>query len=356
MPQNRGSGPRTRRLGAVVAATALVAVVTPAVAQAQEESGSDSSSPAQTGNSSVDNVIGLIPEEIVIGSPGFGGGSEALRDTGSGVIPDAALSAGQSVGSVAPLGSLGVAGGSAAASVASSGSLPGSVYANATGSIGSGTIGIGSLQISEFAIGAFALQGLGLYINTLAARQEAGTLSPEDLIFWNNVVVGSAQGGELLEDAADAAGTELPGALAGSIDAVQRSALEDPFEMQDRIRAEAEADAAEAEGTAAGADEAQGGDDDEVGDSPATTTGTERGMPTEAGAPMPALTAATDPVEPAGSPAESARGQVESAAQERSAAPATLATTGVETTAIAGLAVVSLLLGTLLLAASRRRA
>ncbi|MFN3339793.1 MAG: hypothetical protein ACK40Z_08855 [Dietzia sp.] len=340
MPQNRGSGLRTRRFGAAVVAAALAAVASPAVGQAQDASGS---LPEDTGNGSVDSVIGLLPEEIVIGGPGFGGGSEMLRDTGSGIIPDTALSVGQVIGSVAPLEALGVAGGSAAASVASSGSLPGSVYANATGSIGSGTIGIGSLRISEYAIGALALQAFGAYINVLAARQEAGTLTPDELVFWNNVVVGSAQGGALLEDAADAAGTELPGGLAGSIDAVQRSALENPFEAQDRIRAEAEA---EAEAEAAAESEGAVQDDDEVGDSPAATTGDARVIPTGAGAGMPALTAATVPVEPAA--------QVQ-AAQERNAAPATLAATGVETTAIAGLATVSLLLGTLLLAGSRRR-
>lgn len=334
MPQTRGSGLRTRRFGAAVVAAALAAVATPAVGQAQDTSGS---LPEDTGNGSVDSVIGLLPEEIVIGGPGFGGGSEVLRDTGSGIIPDTALSVGQVIGSVAPLESVGVAGGSAAASVASSGSLPGSVYANATGSIGSGTIGIGSLQISEYAIGALALQAFGAYINVLAARQEAGNLSPDELIFWNNVVVGSAQGGALLEDAAGAAGTELPGALAGSIDAVQRSALENPFEVQDRIRAVAEAEA-EAEAAA----DAQDGDDDEVGDSPAQTTGDAQGIPTGAGAGMPALTAATDPVAPA--------------SQVPTEAPATLAATGVETTAVVGLAVASLLVGTLLLVASRRRA
>ncbi|MBB1031623.1 hypothetical protein G6027_12130, partial [Dietzia sp. SLG310A2-38A2] len=110
MPQNRGSGLRTRRIGAVVAATALAAVATPVVAHGQDTSGSDSSLPTQTGNSSVDGLTGLIPEEIVVGNPGFGAGSEGLRDIGSGVVPDAALSAGQVLGSVAPLEALGSAG------------------------------------------------------------------------------------------------------------------------------------------------------------------------------------------------------------------------------------------------------
>ncbi|MBB1033174.1 LPXTG cell wall anchor domain-containing protein, partial [Dietzia sp. CQ4] len=42
-------------------------------------------------------------------------------------------------------------------------------------------------------------------------------------------------------------------------------------------------------------------------------------------------------------------------ARAQASGPATLAATGVETTAIAGLATVSLLLGALLLAGSRRR-
>lgn len=352
MPQNRGSGTRTRRFGAAVVVAALAAVQASATVQAQDATGS---LPESTGNGSIDTAIGLLPEEIVIGGPGFGGGSDVLRETGSGIIPDAALSVGQVIGSVAPLESLGVSGGSAAASVASSGSLPGSVYVNPVGSIGSGTIGIGSLAVSEYAIGLLAFQAVGAYVTVLAARQEAGTLTLDELTFWNNIVVGSAQGGALLEDAAGEAGTELPGALAGSIDSVQRSALENPVEMQDRIRAEAEADAAaeaeDGDADAQAAGDATGDaaventgentgtpiDDDEVGTSP-DTVGVQA-MPIGAGDGMPVLTAATAP--DAGSPA---------------AAPATLAATGSETATVAGLAVVSLLLGGFLLAASRRRA
>ena len=352
MPQTRGPGSRTRRAGAAVVAAALAAVAIPATGQAQEATGSVIE---ETGNGSVDAVLGLVPDEIVIGGTGFTGGSEALRDTGSGVIPDTALSLGETLGSVAPLEAVGVAGGSAAASVASSGVLPGSVYANATGSIGSGTIGVGSLRISEFAIAGFAFQAFAAYISGLAERQEAGTLSPDELVFWNNVVVGSARGGALLEEAAGAAGTELPGGLAGSIDAVQRSALENPFEAQDRIRAEIEAQA-EAEARAengeeagAGGEDAAGaatrvgdeeGDDDEVGASPAGTARTP-GAPTGAGTGIPTLAAATGAVAPV--------------AQGQTGGPAVLAATGVETTAVAGLAAVSLLLGTLLLVATRRR-
>lgn len=353
MPQTRGSGLRTRRLGAAVVVTALAAVATPATGQAQDTTGT---LPEETGIGSIDNVIGLLPEEIAIGGPGFGGGSDALRDTGSGIIPDAALSAGQVIGSVAPLQSVGVTGGSAAASVASSGSLPGSVYANPVGSIGSGTIGVGSLVISEFAIGALAFQAVSAYITVLAARQDAGNLTTDELTFWNDVVVGSARGGGVLEDAADATDTELPGALAGSIDSVQRSALENPVEIQDRIRADAAAEAA-AEGgeegetqdgeaaVRAGGDTAEettgettgtSRDDDEVG--PAPAAGGVHAAPAGTGEAMPALTAAT------------------AAAQAPAAAPATLAATGSETATVAGLAAASLLLGGLLLAASRRRA
>ncbi|MBB1024363.1 hypothetical protein G6019_07945, partial [Dietzia sp. DQ12-76] len=220
MPQNSVSGLRARRIGAVVAATALAAVGIPAAAHGQETSGSDSSLPTQTGNSSVDGLIGLIPDEIVIGNPGVGAGSEGLRDLGSGVVPDTALSVGQVLGSVAPLEALGSAGGSAAASVASSGSLPGSVYVNPTGSLGSGTIGLGSLSIPEYLFPVLSVQLAGGYFAAMAERQEAGELYPHELSFWHDVVVGSAEAGGALEDAAAGAGTELPGGLAGSIDAV----------------------------------------------------------------------------------------------------------------------------------------
>ncbi|MEH6820021.1 hypothetical protein [Dietzia psychralcaliphila] len=347
MPQNRLPGLRARRIGAVVAATALAAVVTPGVTHAQDTSGSDSSLPTETGNSSVDGLTGLIPEEIVVGNPGFGAGSEGLRDIGSGVVPDAALSAGQVLGSVAPLEALGSAGGSAVASVASSGSLPGSVYLNPTGSIGSGTIGLGSLSIPEYIFPVLSVQFAGGFFTALAERQEAGELYPHELTFWNDVVVGSAEAGAFLEDAATDAGTELPGGLAGSIDAVQRSALQDPFEDNERRRAIAEA-AAEAE--AADGVESEPGvvaaDDADAENSTAGATDDAHGAPTGADDGMPTLAAAAGPAAPA------AQVQV---AQERNATPATLAATGVETTAIAGLATVSLLVGALLLANSRRR-
>lgn len=353
MPQNRGSGLRTRRIGAVVAATALAAVATPAVVHGQEASGSDSSVPTQTGNSSVDGLTGLIPEEIVVGNPGFGAGSEGLRDIGSGVVPDTALSVGQVLGSVAPLEALGSAGGSAVASVASSGSLPGSVYVNPTGSIGSGTIGLGSLSIPEYIFPVLSVQFAGGFFAALAERQEAGELYPHELTFWNDVVVGSAEAGGFLEDAAADAGTELPGALAGSIDAVQRSALQDPFEENERRRAIAEA-AAEAEAAGEAGADTDGADD---------AAGAE-GAGDEARDGMPALVDAADTGSPAmqaqqvqdqqaqGAPAP---GDEVPGARAQASGPATLAATGVETTAIAGLATVSLLLGALLLAGSRRR-
>jgi hypothetical protein len=332
-------------VGAVVVATALAAVATPAVAQGQEGSGSDSSMPGQTGNSSVDDLTGLIPDEIVVGDPGIGGGSEGLRDLGSGAVPDAALSAGQVLGSVAPLEALGSTGGSAVASVASSGSLPGSVYANPTGSLGSGTIGLGSLSIPEYIFPVLSVQFAGGFFTALGERQEAGELYPHELTFWNDVVVGSAEGGALLEDAAAAAGTGLPGGLAGSIDAVQRSALQDPFEENERRRAIAEA-AAEAEGADGTVDD----DSVEGGVSPAGVTGD--GAPTLTDAATPAVPAQAAQVQ---SRAPQAQAPQMQAPQMQTAAPATLADTGVETTAIAGLATMSLVLGTLLLAASRRR-
>ena len=55
MPQTRGSGLRTRRLGAAVVVTALAAVATPATGQAQDTTGT---LPDETGIGSIDNVIG----------------------------------------------------------------------------------------------------------------------------------------------------------------------------------------------------------------------------------------------------------------------------------------------------------
>lgn len=250
---NRGLASRARRLGVALSAAALVAAALPATASAQD--GAGSLVPEETGNSSVDQAIGLLPEEIVIGGGGLG--SEALRDMGSGVVPDTALSVGQSVGSVAPLEALGSAGGSAAASVASSGIVPGSTYVNPAGSIGSGTIGIGSVAIPEYVIPAVGVQLAAGYFAVTAERQQAGQLSPEELDFWHGVVEGSAAGGAAVQDVADATGTELPGPLVGSIDSVQIAAQQDPHEQNARLRAEAEA---AAEAGDAGAAEAGAGD------------------------------------------------------------------------------------------------
>ena len=132
-------GSRTRCISAAVTAVALATVAAPSMAHAQSSSEAPPppTTDALTGNSSVDGLIGQLPEEIIVGGDAFG--SEGLRDAGSGEVVDGAQSVGQVVGSVAPLELIGVAGGSAAASVASSGSLPGSVYVNPTGSLGSGT-------------------------------------------------------------------------------------------------------------------------------------------------------------------------------------------------------------------------
>ena len=357
MPKTREHGSRSRRYGALVAAAALATMATPAVAVAQE---TDPVPPPAAG-SDTGSVEGLIPEEIVLG-PGLGGGSEALRDVGSGAVPDAALSAGQSAGSVAPLEALGSTGGSAAASVASSGILPGSTYVNTVGSIGSGTIGLGSLAIPEYAIAVLGVQFLGGYFTALGERQEVGELYPHEIDFWNDVVVGSATGGALLEDAAAQAGTQLPGGLAGSIDAVQRSALEDPFEANERRRAEAEA-AAEAEeldgtGTGAAVGDADqtgtaGAPDDETSPASPVMDGDDDevdGQPTE---PVGGTVAATGGTGGQFAPLERAAAQ---GTQQQTAAPATLASTGVEATTVAGLAAVSVLLGAIALAFSRRRA
>lgn len=240
-PQNREFLSRNARLGGAVAAAAVfVAALSPATASAQEGSaGSDSGS--------VDSAVGMIPEEIVVG-PQIGGGSEGLRGMGSDAIPDTVQSVGEVVGSVAPVQALGSAGGSAAASVASSGSLPGSTYVNPTGSVGSGTIGLGSVRIPEMALPAFALElGVGAAA-VMGERQAAGELTPDELNFWHGVVSGSAQGGDAIEEAAEATGTELPATLTGSIESVREAAATDPFEEQERRRAELEAEAeAEAE-------------------------------------------------------------------------------------------------------------
>ena len=207
-------------MGAVVAAATLAMAAAPAAASAQ-----DSGESGSLGDS-----VGVIPEEIVVGGPALGG-------------------------STAPLEAVGSTGGSAAASVASSGSVPGSVYANPTGSVGSGTIGLGSVAVPEYVLPMLSVQFAGGYVTAMGERQQAAELHPHELTFWHDVVGGSAEAGTALEDTADAAGAELPGGLAGSIDAVQISALEDPFEEQEKLKAELEAEAAaEAAAEEAGTD------------------------------------------------------------------------------------------------------
>ena len=365
MSQTLGTGSRTRRLGAAVTAVALVTVAAPSLAHAQ--SSSDADPAADTGTSSVDDLTGLLPEEIMVGGDGFG--SEGLRESGSGEVADGAQSTGQVLGSAAPLEMVGVSGGSAAASVASSGSLPGSVYANPTGSLGSGTIGLGSLAIPEYIFPVLSVQFAGGFFAALGERQEAGELYPHELDFWHGVVEGSAEGGTMLTDAATDAGTELPGGLTGSIEKVQLAALEDPYEANERRRAEAEA-AAEAEergetadtdtvtDTDADADAVatdgdapeEMNDDDETRESPAGATDPGEDTRGGTGGDVPAQDAAVTPSAPVHTAGAA------QAAPAVTAAPATLATTGVETTAVAGLAAVSLLLGSALLIAARRRA
>src|SRR5699024_7230130 len=195
---------------------------------------------------SLGDSVGVIPEELVVGGPALGG-SEGLRDAGSGAVPEAAQSAGEVAGSAAPPGAVGSTGGAAAAPVASSGSVPGSVYATPTGSVGSGTIGLGSVAVPEYVLPMLSVQFAGGYFTAMGERQQAAELHPHELTFWHDVVGGSAEAGTALEDTADAAGAELPGGLAGSIDAVQISALEDPFEEQEKLKAELEAEAAAGE-------------------------------------------------------------------------------------------------------------
>lgn len=289
MTQSRVSGFRATRIGAALVAVALATGGVPAAAQAQTlpglggldpssltdlvdtgsvvdvagaaseggtgdgtdgtgdgSSGSgDGTGDGTTGSlsqGSVDKVIDAIPDKIEVGGPGFG--SEGLRNAGSGEIVDGAFSVGQVLGSVAPVEALGSSGGSAAASVASSGLVPGSVYTNAVGSLGSGTIGLGSLVIPEYVIPMLGLQAAALVVADMGARQETGRLSPDELNFWHGVVEGSAQGGTMVEDAAAEAGVEVPEPLSGSIDSVQVSAEQDPHAENARIRAEAEAEAA----------------------------------------------------------------------------------------------------------------
>lgn len=242
MFQNRMSGSRAGRLGAVLTAIAVAGVGLPAVAQA--ETGSDSAELVTSVEGSVGDLIGELPEQIVVGGPTFG--SEGLEAAGSGEIVGAALSVGQTLGSMGPLEAIGSAGGSAVASVASSGLVPGSTYVNATGSLGSGTIGLGSVVIPEYVFALLGVQFVGIVTAEMGARQEAGLLTQDELNFWHGVVEGSAQGGAMVEDAAAAAGAELPAPLTGSIDAVQIAAESDPHVENENRRIEAEAAAAAA--------------------------------------------------------------------------------------------------------------
>lgn len=248
MSQNRVSAFRTRRFRAALTIVAVAAVGAPAVAQAEPTTGSDSADTATSVEGSVSEAIGELPEEIVVGGPAIG--SEGLRNSGSGDVVDAALSVGQVVGSVAPLEAIGSAGGSAVASVASSGLVPGSAYVNPVGSLGSGTIGIGSVAIPEYVIPVLGVQLAAGVFAGMGERQEAGQLNPEELDFWHGVVEGSAQGGAAIQEAATGAGVELPGELTGSISAVQIAAEQDPHADNERRRVEAEA-AAEAAAAAA---------------------------------------------------------------------------------------------------------
>lgn len=363
MSLTRQPAGRTGRIGVIVATAALAAVALPATAHA------DDATAEAAADGSAASVTGLIPENTVIGGPDLAAGSERLRDMGSGESVDAGLSAAQVVGSVGPLEAIGSAGGSAAASVASSGSLPGSTYVNATGSIGSGVIGLGSVSIPETAIGSVALQLTGAYFGALGERQDAGRLTPDELDFWHNVVVGSAEGADVLEDAADTVGVEIPGALVGSIAGVRRAAAEDPVEVQERIRAERAAEEAgetgetgAAGGTADDDDEAvaTGAADDEAGETGAV--GDEAGATGAAAAEPAADALAIAPVvgpvavQASGPAAAAAPAVVPAAAPANVPAAPVLADTGADSKPLLGLAVLSVLLGGMLFAAAHRRA
>lgn len=255
MTQNRVSGYRTRRFGAALTAVAMVSIGLPSVAHADPLSDSSTTDAGASVEGSVGGLVDQIPEEIVVGGPSFG--SEGLRDAGSVEIVDGALSVGQVLGSVAPLEAIGSAGGSAAGSLALSGSVAGSTYVNATGSLGSGTIGLGSLVIPEYVIPMIGVQLAGVVFAAMGERQEVGQLTADELNFWHGIVEGSAEGGTTIETAATNAGVELPGQLTGSIDAVQIAAEEDPHAENERLRVEAEA--------AAAAEEAAG---DQTGEEP----------------------------------------------------------------------------------------
>lgn len=128
--------------------------------------------------------------------------------------------------------------GSVPLSVASSGLLPGSVYTNPSGSIGSGTIGLGSVSVPEAAIGILGVNFAGGYLTAVGERQAEGDLAPGEITAMHNSVVGSSQAGTVVEDAARSANVALPEPVAGSIESVHRAAAEDPFEASERINRE----------------------------------------------------------------------------------------------------------------------
>src|SRR5699024_8467528 len=149
---NRVHGCRSRRVGAVVAAATLAMAAAPAAASAQDsgESGSRGGS------------VGVIQAEIVVGGR-TNGGTGGTRDVSGGAVPEAAQAVAEVAGSLAPREAVGSTGGSAAASVASSRSVPGSVYANPTGSAGSGTLGLGSGAAPEYGLPMLYVQFAGGY-------------------------------------------------------------------------------------------------------------------------------------------------------------------------------------------------
>lgn len=67
MLPNRGPVRRSRRLGAAFFAAALVAATTAVAAPVTASAQDSGSTLPETGNSSVDAVLGQIPDEIVIG-------------------------------------------------------------------------------------------------------------------------------------------------------------------------------------------------------------------------------------------------------------------------------------------------
>ncbi len=328
----------TSRVVTAAVTAAMFSLAGPAVAVAQEEPASGS-----TGSVNVEGLVsGLVPEDIVVGGPELGAGSDGLRDMGSSGSADAAVPAGQVLGSVAPLAALGSTGGSATTSVASSGSLPGSVYANPTGSIGSGVIGLGSVSLPEYALGSLALQVAGGYVSVLAERQEAGELDDDELRFWHGVVVGSAEAGATLEDIAEGTGSGLPGSLGGSIDSVQRAALEDPLAPGAGVESDDEPAGTRGAAGAVG----DTGDGGAAGTAEGTDAGDMPAVDTDPAAPDLAVLAAT---------AGSAATDHTATGRESGRAAPGLAATGSEVGATAGMAAASLILGGLLLFATARR-